>query len=207
MIQHSRQDNRRNITGVLLAAGTSSRFHGDKLTQPIAKQTPMVLASLQPLLDTLTNVIVVISPHNKPLEKILVNTSAKVSICDNAHLGMGASLAHGIRSTPESDAWLIALADMPFIKPSTFSALIQRLDAGALICAPDYKGQRGHPVGFSKTLYPELTALNEDVGARQIIKHYANQVSLVKTNDSAVIYDIDYRHQLNALMLGAPLSV
>ncbi len=188
-----------NITGILLAAGSSVRFNGNKLTTLIAKDTPMVLASLQPLVETLSRVIVVISENNKSLEQLLIHSPAKTIICHNAHLGMGASLAQGIRASADSDAWLVALADMPFIRSFTLMALIQHLKAGAFICAPEYQAQRGHPVGFSKSLYSELVALNQEHGARHIIHRHANRVSLIETNDPGVIRDIDYRHQLTSI--------
>ncbi len=188
-----------SITGILLAAGSSVRFNGNKLTTLIAKDTPMVLASLQPLVETLSRVIVVIPEDDKPLEQLLLHSPAKTIIGHNTHLGMGASLAQGIRASADSDAWLVALADMPFIRSFTLMALIQHLKAGAFICAPEYQAQRGHPVGFSKPLFPELVALNQDHGARHILHRHAHRVTLINTNDPGVVRDIDYQHQLAAI--------
>ena len=53
------------------------------------------------------------------------------------------------RSQP---GWVVALADMPWIRTETIAAVADALARGAMIAAPDYAGVRGHPVGFAATL-------------------------------------------------------
>src|SRR5947208_4959013 len=80
------------------------------------------------------------------------------------------SLACGVQATPDADGWLVALADMPWIKPSTIRTLAAALTAGADIVAPSYNGERGHPVGFARRHYAALSALTGDEGARAIVQ-------------------------------------
>ena len=60
-----------------------------------------------------------------------------------------------------------------------------------------YRGQRGHPVGFAAELYPELTALGGDEGARRIIARYP--AFPVELDDAGILVDIDTVDDLEAL--------
>ena len=73
-----------------------------------------------------------------------------------------------LRAAPDADGWLIALADMPFVRPETIRAVLAALAKGAAIAAPSYRGERGHPVGFARAFYEELSTLKGDAGAREL---------------------------------------
>ena len=109
---------------------------------------------------------------------------------------MGASLACGVQSAPDADAWLIALADMPWIRPSTIRTLAAALAGGADIVAPSYDGERGHPVGFAQRHYAALSALTGDEGARAIVQVNQTTLRLEATDDPGVVRDVDTRVQL-----------
>ena len=109
---------------------------------------------------------------------------------------MGASLACGVQATPDADAWVIALADMPWIRPSTIDLLASALAAGADIVAPFYNGERGHPVGFARRHYAALAALTGDEGARAVLRANQPTLRLVETDDASVVRDVDTRGDL-----------
>ena len=56
-------------------------------------------------------------------------------MCENAAEGMGASLACAARQAGEADGYLVALADMPFVRRTTIAAVRDALAAGALLGA------------------------------------------------------------------------
>jgi molybdenum cofactor cytidylyltransferase len=91
----------------------------------------------------------------------------------------------------EADGWLIALGDMPFIRPQTYLQVAEELIGGALLVAPTYAGQRGHPVGFSGTLGPELCRLSGDRGAQSLLRRYRKELKLFSCRDPGIVYDID----------------
>jgi len=179
------------IVGVLLAAGRGTRFGAHKLLHPLPDGTPMVLAALRNLAPSVDSVIVVVRPEDKELIQLLSQEPAHILPCPNAALGMGASLACGVCAASEADGWLIALADMPYVPTAATAALSAQLQAGASLIAPTYQGQRGHPVGFSRTFYPELAALSGDRGARHLLDLHTVQLRLIPVAEPGILRDID----------------
>jgi molybdenum cofactor cytidylyltransferase len=96
-----------------------------------------------------------------------------------------------VSAAPEADGWLIALADMPNVPTAVIAALSAELQAGAPLVAPTYQGQRGHPVGFSRAFYPELSALSGDRGARHLLDQHAAQLRLIAVEEPGILRDID----------------
>ena len=194
------------ITGLLLAAGQGSRFHAatnrNKLTEPIPEGLPgagmpVALAALAALRDAVPDIVAVTARDNADLIGLLEGAGCKVLRVSSG--GTGESIALGVRARPGAAGWLVALADMPFIKPSTIRAI-----AGALTpngtAAPAFRGQRGHPVGFGAGHGAALMALTGDEGARAILK--AHPPRLVEVDDRGVLLDIDRPEDWTAARAG-----
>lgn len=177
--------------GILLAAGQSHRFGSNKLLHPGSDDTPMLLVSAKKLLSVLPVAITVINQVLTPYTRQLEQLGMHVVVNEQAHYGMGSSIACGVRASQDAAGWLIALADMPCIKSETITQLGNSIKDGANIVAPVYNKQRGHPVGFNQRYKDELLALNDDIGARHIIANHQNQLELITTSDAGVITDID----------------
>ncbi len=80
---------------------------------------------------------------------------------------------------------------MPLIKPETIRAVAESVEQGAAFAMPRHNGQRGHPVGIHSQFRTELLALQGDAGARAIILANKSEVSLIETDDSGVLVDVD----------------
>lgn len=179
------------LTAILLAAGQSRRFGSAKLLHPLADGTPIGLVAAQKLQAVFEQVLVVVNPDTPILTALYQNLGLKVVVNPQAEQGLGSSLAQGIAHSSSSDAWLICLADMPFIQIETFCLIADALTAGAAIAAPSYQAKRGHPVGFAKQFETELLELKQDLGASHLLKRYAEQVLLIPTQDVGILQDID----------------
>ena len=118
------------------------------------------------------------------------SAGARVTECPTAGAGMGASLAWGVRAAPLAAGWLIALADMPWIRPATIGRIADALRGGATLVAPRYGDARGHPVGIAARFYAELAALSADEGARRLIDRHGASLELVAVEDEGVVQDI-----------------
>ena len=185
------------IRGILLAAGASTRFGADKLLHTLDDGRPIALAALRNLRQALPQVIAVVRPHSPKLEELLHAAGASVIICPDADQGMGMSLAAAVRASEDASAWVVALADMPYIRPQTIVEIAAALAAGAAIAAPTYKGERGHPVGFSSQFRTQLEALRGDAGARALLQAHSGKVKLIEVNDPGICQDIDTPLDLN----------
>jgi len=184
------------IRGILLAAGYSKRFGSNKLLQALPAGapdagTPIGLAAAKHLLEALPDSIAVVRPRAQKLGKILRDAGCNTVVCKNASEGMGTSLAAGVRATSDATGWIVALADMPFIRSETVRTVARAISEGAAIAAPVYRGERGHPVGFARRFLDELSSLHGDDGARQFIKQHPEWVKLLEVDDPGTVRDID----------------
>jgi molybdenum cofactor cytidylyltransferase len=180
-----------SICGILLAAGAARRFGSDKLLHPLAGGVPVAVAALANLRAAIPHVIAVVRPGVPALENLLSGAGATVILCANADAGMGASLATAVSASGEVAGWVIALADMPYIRPETIQKIAASLAAGAAIAAPAYRGERGHPVGLSARFRSQLEALRGDEGARALLKQNPSLIELIDVDDPGVCRDID----------------
>jgi molybdenum cofactor cytidylyltransferase len=182
---------RKSPVGILLAAGYSRRFGSNKLLYPVIDDTPMLMVSAQKLVSVLPSSVAVINRQLAEYANDLEKLGFQVVINEQANAGMGSSIACGVRSSQHANAWLIALADMPYVKVETIQALADKLRQGAPIVAPFFGQQRGHPVGFNQTYKDALCALDGDIGARDIIAGHKKQLEDIQTIDEGVVTDID----------------
>jgi len=108
--------------------------------------------------------------------------------------GLASSLARGLAALPQdTDGVLIALGDMPRVKPAHLDKLIAAFNPleGRAICVPTCRGKRGNPVLFARRFFAEMARLKGDTGARQLIGQYHELVAEVEMDDEGVLIDID----------------
>ncbi len=182
------------IVGILLAAGSGLRFDPsgarNKLLAPLADGQPVAVAAAKAMLGALPHVTAVVRDGDSELAALLRALGCTVAPCADAGLGMAASLVHGVRhAQARADGWVVALADMPYVRTATITALCAAIEQGATIAAPFHDGRRGNPVAFHRTHLDELLALRGDSGARILLQ--AHRVSEVGVDDPGIFPDID----------------
>lgn len=182
------------VHGVVLAAGTSSRF-GDrnKLLEQVDGE-PMVHRTAKTLLDANTAGVTVVVGYQAPeiraaVSDLDVGTWTNEDYAD----GQSTSVASGVAAARDrgADAVLVALGDMPAVTVETVNALIaayDRTDNDALAAA--YDGRRGNPVLFDSRYFDALLDVEGDVGGRDILLEEADAVA-VETGDPGVLSDVD----------------
>ena len=181
----------KNIVGVLLAAGSASRFGSDKLRHALPHGVSIAVQAARPLKAELKRVIAVVRPGSVQLAEALSKESCEVVVCENAAEGMGASLACAARAAGEADGYLVALGDMPFLRRTSIAALRDALANGALLVAPYFRTRRGHPIGFSRRFLPDLLSLKGDEGAKRVLAAHERELVKIPIGDPGVIRDID----------------
>jgi molybdenum cofactor cytidylyltransferase len=180
-----------NIVGLLLAAGSATRFGSDKLQHALPHGVSIAVQSARHLKSELGRVVAVVRPDSDQLISSLKAEGCEVVVCENAAEGMGASLACAARSAGEADGYLIALADMPFLRRTTIAAVRDALAGGAPLVAPYFRARRGHPVGLSHEFFHELIALRGDEGAKRLLAAHEKQMVKIPVGDPGALRDID----------------
>ncbi|HUN91068.1 MAG TPA: nucleotidyltransferase family protein [Burkholderiaceae bacterium] len=189
------------IAGILLAGGVGRRFDPSgarlKLLEPAAlgphAGAPLAAAACRNLKAALADVIAVVRPADTALQRslrdLLQAEGCHVVECAGSVRGMGASLACGVRSSRDAAGWIVALADMPAIRPGTIATVADALRAGHRTAAPYVGPQRGHPVGFGAELRDALAALDGDIGARELLQRIPP--FHVEVDDPGCLLDVD----------------
>ena len=192
----NRSDTVSGIVGILLAAGRSDRFGGDKLLAVLSDGECIGACAARHMLTALTEVVAVVRSNDAALAAALGANGAHIVRCASADKGMGESLACAVRARPGAAGWIVALADMPWIETATIVRVANALADGALIAAPFHRGMRGHPVGFGKACYAALAALTGDEGAKTIVAAHRDSVTRIDVDDAGILRDVDTREDL-----------
>lgn len=185
-------------TVIVLAAGKGSRFKGSthKLQQRLGESS-VLARTLRNAIESHLPVAVVTTQALAPAAAQLV-ASRDVVVVPEApgSYGMGHSIAAGVGARADAPGWLLLPGDMPMVRPATLLAVAAALEHHAVAYA-QYRGRRGHPVGFSAELYSELIRLSGDEGARRIVARYP--AVAVDVEDAGVLVDLDTESDLEAV--------
>jgi molybdenum cofactor cytidylyltransferase len=185
----------RNVAALVLAAGRSSRMGGsNKLLAEIGGR-PLVRIVVDEVLRSRARPIVVVTGHQRErIEAALAGLPVDFVHNPKFADGLGASLNTGVAAVPaQADGVIVCLGDMPQVDAALIDRLIVALDPGkgALVALPTIDGQRGNPVVWSRRFFPDLMAVEGDVGARYLIGRYAEAVVEVPLTGNAALTDID----------------
>jgi molybdenum cofactor cytidylyltransferase len=178
-----------NVIGLLLAAGSASRFGSDKLRHRLPHGVPIAAQSARHLRRETSRVVAVV--RNPEMKALLDAEGCETVLFEKADECMGASLAFAARSAGRADGYLIGLGDMPFIRPSSIAAVREALEKGARLAAPYFRARRGHPVGIAGLFFESLLDLQGDEGAKRLLRENEGQLVKVPVGDPGVIRDID----------------
>ncbi len=185
----------RRIAAVVLAAGRSTRMGGpNKLLAEIAGRPLLRIVVEEALASHAKPVIVVVGHERADVEKALAGLPVQLIHNPDFAQGLGTSLKAGIAAVPaEADGAIVCLGDMPQVDASLIDRLIAAFDPdrGALIVMPTVEGRRGNPVLWSRRFFPDLMAIEGDVGARHFIGRYSEAVVEVPFEGRAALVDID----------------
>lgn len=193
---------------IVLAAGKGTRFLGvdHKLAQRLGAAT-VLGATLRHAIASHLQVVVVTTEAFADLARRSIAARDVVVLPEvgtdgNPLLGMGYSIGAGVGARPDASGWLILPGDMPLVQPTTLQAIARQLDHHPVVYA-QYKGRRGHPVGFGAELYSELATLSGDEGARRLVARYP--AFGLEVEDPGVLVDVDTEADLERLRGAGPL--
>jgi molybdenum cofactor cytidylyltransferase len=193
----------KRIAAVVLAAGRSTRMGGpNKLLAEIARRPLVRIVAEEALASRADPVIVVAGHQREGVEKALAGLPVRVVHNPDFAEGLGTSLRAGIAAVPaDTDGVIVCLADMPRVDATLMNRLIAAFDPdrGALVVVPTFEGKRGNPVLWSRRFFPDLMAIEGDVGARHLIGRYGEAVAEVPVEGKATLIDVDTPEALSGI--------
>jgi len=82
--------------------------------------------------------------------------------------------------------------DHPLVEAATTRRLLEAFRAsGAPVVVPRFRGRRGHPVVFRRSLFEELREDGLEEGARTVVRRHDDRVLEVEVDDRGVTVDVD----------------
>lgn len=192
------------VAGVLLAAGTSTRFgEANKLLADVDGQ-PMARRSAATLLDAdLDRVLVVVGHEASAIRDALSGLDVEFVENPAYEAGQATSVRAAVAAldvgddTPAVDAAVFALGDMPYVVSESVTDLVAAYEVGAgSALAAGVDGARGNPVLFDRTHFPALASTVGDTGGRGVLLA-ADDAAIVETGDPGVCRDVDRSRELD----------
>ena len=183
------------ISGILLAAGLSTRMGEPKQLLPFGESTIVETVVDNMLAAKFDEVIVVLGHRATEIEKLLGTRLIKTVFNPDYRDGMLTSAQRGIRARKENGAFALMLVDQPFITSALIDQVIDAyVQTDKRITLPSYKYRRGHPVLFHRKYADDILALDvENGGVRTLFKKHSNDIHYVTVDTDRVLRDIDYR--------------
>lgn len=163
------------IDGIVLAAGTSTRFGRTKQLveledRPLIQHSIDGLAAVRGIGDVM---IVVGHEADRVIEAIRLPRAARIIRNDRFEEGLATSLSAALAAaTSEVAAVVVVLADQPRLPSGAAARIIDAWCDGrppAHAVRATYGGMPGHPVLLARRLWPELRTLAGDIGARALL--------------------------------------
>lgn len=189
------------VTGIILAAGLSSRFSGNKLRASFQGETVLCRIVAAALASKLARVIVVLGHQAPELRELLSGFSLDIVINDRFRDGQSSSIKVGLAALDgDCMAAMFLAADQPLMTPDIINDLLDHFHAqGKPICHPVVGGKRRNPAIFDRSLFPELMALAGDEGGRKVIDAHPGREAMLEFLDSRPFADVDTMNDLKAL--------
>jgi molybdenum cofactor cytidylyltransferase len=188
------------ISGVVLAAGTGSRFGGTKQIV-IVDGRPLAQHAVDALVEAGVGEIVVVTGHDA------VAVASALTLPGNARIvwnkayrdGQATSLAAAIHALDDdSEAAVILMADQPGVTPEVIGSLVSRFHATRKQVVRALYADGPGPSLLSREIYAEAGHLHGDVGARILIASHPEWVEDVAIEGPAP-HDVDVPEDLGGV--------
>lgn len=167
----------------------------DKLLE-VVEDTPLLRLVAQRARAVSDVVLVALPKGDTDRRAALVGVDVQIVEVVDPSEGMAASLRAGVAALPErAEALMILPADMPELDTSDLAAICQAYQRHSapypILRGAAEDGTAGHPVVFPQELFAELAQVSGDVGARDVVRKYAERVELVSLPDRHALTDLD----------------
>jgi molybdenum cofactor cytidylyltransferase len=175
------------ISGVVLAAGTGSRFGGTKQIV-IVDGKPLAQHAIDALDEAGVNEIIVVTGHDavSVASALTLPGSARIVWNKAYREGQASSLAAALHGLDDaSEAAVILMADQPGVTADVIRSLVARFRVTRKQVVRAMFDDGPGPSLLSREIYAEAGHLHGDVGARILIASHAEWVEEVAVDGPA----------------------
>ena len=167
--------------GIVLAAGASRRMGSPKQLLPVDGRPLLervVAAANDSLLD---DVVVVLGANAEAIRAAVDFGRARVVLNEQYAEGMSTSLHAGLRALDAAaDRAMVILGDQPDVSAPLIDRLLDAQERSGLPAAAlSFDGLLHPPVVLRRELWPDLLALQGDMGCRHIVRAKPELVATV----------------------------
>jgi len=194
------------VAGIVLAAGESRRFGQPKQLLRVGDKT-MIQHMVDVVLDSpIEQVIVVLGCRAVEIGASIAGRPVQIVVNQEWKAGLSSSVQAGLSAVqPGIGAALFVLADQPGVTAEVIAKLVERYrETRTPIVVPTYRGRRGNPVLFARSLFAELMRVKGDQGGRRLIAEYENELEEIEVQTEAIFTDIDTPDDYQAANLQTP---
>ncbi|HLA06616.1 MAG TPA: selenium cofactor biosynthesis protein YqeC [Anaerolineales bacterium] len=188
------------VAGIILAAGSSSRYGRSKQLLEWKGQPFVRRVAITALYAGLSPILVITGANAEKIGETVSDLNVRIIHNPDWESGQGSSIRAGIKSLASDQGYslktldvgscIFLLADQPQITESILRALVEKHAQGLFpIVAPLVMDQRANPVLFDQTTFPDLLAIEGDVGGRAIFHKYS--VEYLPWHDDRLLLDVD----------------
>jgi len=177
------------ISGVVLAAGASTRMGTQKLLLPFDNEPLVRRAARQVLAAGFDDVLVVLGSEHEATLAALAGLPVRHAVNLEFASGMGSSFRTAVEHLPDSAAAMFALADQPFVTENEYRMVLDAYRHHTpLIVSVRYGDVTAPPHLFERALFPELAQLQH--GARPVLQRHVAQTTVLRFPPDLLV-DID----------------
>ncbi|MDA7947942.1 MAG: nucleotidyltransferase family protein [Hyphomicrobiaceae bacterium] len=190
------------VWGVLLAAGTSSRFGDENKLLVEIDGVPLVRRVAERVVaSSLAATVVVTGFESERVEDALSDMKLEFARNPDFRSGMAASLACGVAVVDgDASGAMIVLGDMPGVTTGLVDRLVgafENEDCHKITYPAGTDGRQGNPVIWPRRFFPDLLSLTGDRGAKALIAANPDDTLAVSVDDGVAFEDIDTRSDLS----------
>jgi molybdenum cofactor cytidylyltransferase len=185
---------KKEVAAIILAAGSSSRLGQSKQLLSIEGE-PLITRTIKEVLGSDVNKAVVVLGANADVHKqAIAHLDCEIVINTDWSGGMGTSIAMGVRhllkTDPNLHAVIFCVCDQPLMTRALLNKILEKYAEGRhSIVASFYEGSEGVPALFAREHFEELLTIDQQAGAKQVLRKNASILSRVDFPEGA--FDID----------------
>lgn len=186
---------------ILLAAGSSRRFGGNKLLAPLNGKPLFAwgLAALNEVCRTREDCTLTVVSRYPEIRDAARALGAKAVDSPDSEKGQAYSIRSGLQAlgrVEEKDFILFLPADQPWITSQTISRLLDAAGPDTWTVTAAFGERVGTPTLFSARLLPDLMALEGDRGGRKLMNRPGQPCLVIQAGSERELDDVDYPEQL-----------